>query len=40
MIALPPPKADILARRAEIVAALSAICPGEGTISEPIRLKP
>lgn len=40
MIALPPPKAEILARRAEIVAALSAICPGEGTISEPIRLKP
>ena len=40
MIALPPPKADVLARRAEIVEALSAICPGEGTISEPIRLKP
>jgi glycolate oxidase len=40
MIALPPPKAEILARRAEIVAALSSICPGEGTISEPIRLKP
>jgi len=40
MIDLPPPKAGILARRDEIVAALRAICPGEGTISEPIRLKP
>ncbi len=40
MIALPPPKADILARRAEIVDALRAICPGEATISEPISLKP
>ena len=40
MIALPPPKPAILARRDEIVAALGAICPGEGTISEPIRLKP
>ncbi len=40
MIALPPPKPGILARRADIVAALAHICPGEGTISEPIRLKP
>ena len=44
MISLPPPKADILARRAEIVASLRAICPngplGEGTISEATRLKP
>ena len=40
MIALPPPKPDILARREEIVAALRAICPGEGTISEATRLKP
>jgi glycolate oxidase len=40
MIALPPPKPDILARRASIVAELAKICPGEGTISEPIRLKP
>jgi glycolate oxidase len=44
MIALPPPKADILARREEIVAALRAICPngplGDGTISEATRLKP
>jgi glycolate oxidase len=40
MIALPPPKADILARREEIVAALRSICPGEGTISEATRLKP
>ena len=40
MIRLPEPKATILARREEIVAALRAIVPGEGTISEPIRLKP
>ena len=40
MIALPPPKADILARREEIVAALRSICPGDGTISEATRLKP
>ncbi len=40
MIALPPPKADILARRDEILASLRALCPGEATISEPIRLKP
>jgi glycolate oxidase len=40
MIVLPPPKPEILARREEIVAALRAIVPGEGTISEPLRLKP
>jgi glycolate oxidase len=40
MIALPPPKPEILARRDRIVAALRDIVPGEGTISEPIRLKP
>ena len=40
MIALPPPKADILARREEIVVALRAICTGDGTISEATRLKP
>ena len=40
MIALPPPQADIRARREEIVAALRSICPGEGTISEATRLKP
>jgi len=40
MIALPPPNPAILARRGEIIAALRAICPGESTISEPLRLKP
>ncbi|MGG5809921.1 FAD-linked oxidase C-terminal domain-containing protein [Falsiroseomonas sp. CW058] len=40
MIALPPPNAEIVARREEIVAALRAIVPGEGTISEALRLKP
>src|SRR4051794_22071686 len=34
------PKADVLARKAEIVAGLRRIVPGEGVISEPIRLKP
>jgi len=40
MIALPPPKLDILARRAEIVAALQRIVPGDGVIAEARRLKP
>ena len=40
MIEQLPPKADVLARKAEIVAGLRAIVPGEGVISEPIRLKP
>ena len=40
MIALPPPKQHVLARRAEIVAALRAIVPGEGTISDELRLRP
>jgi len=40
MIDLPPPKPEILARREAIVADLATLCPGEGTISEPIRLKP
>ena len=40
MIILPAPKPEILARKAEIVAALSAIVPGDGVISEPTRLKP
>ncbi|MCA3342503.1 MAG: FAD-binding protein, partial [Roseomonas sp.] len=40
MIALPAPKAEILARREEIVAALSALVPGDGVIAEGIRLKP
>jgi glycolate oxidase len=40
MIALPAPKPDILARREEIVAALRALVPGDGVISDPTRLKP
>ena len=40
MISLPAPKAEILARREAIVAALRAIVPGEGVIREPLRLKP
>ncbi len=40
MIRLPAPKPEILARRDAIVAALRAIVPGEGTISEPLRLRP
>jgi glycolate oxidase len=40
MIALPPPKPGILARRDAILAELARICPGEGTIGEAIRLKP
>ena len=37
---LPAPKPEILARRDEIIAALRAVVPGDGVISEPIRLKP
>ena len=40
MLALPEPKADVLARRDEIVAGLRAILPASGVISEPLRLKP
>ncbi|MFM7419339.1 MAG: FAD-binding oxidoreductase, partial [Alphaproteobacteria bacterium] len=40
MISLPAPKPEILARRAEIVAALKALVPGDGVIAEGIRLKP
>ena len=40
MLALPEPKADVLARRDEIVAGLRAILPGSGVIAEPLRLKP
>ncbi|WP_408904161.1 FAD-linked oxidase C-terminal domain-containing protein [Neoroseomonas terrae] len=40
MISLPPPNQQTLARRAEIVAALSAIVPGDGVISDAVRLKP
>ena len=40
MIELPTPKADILARRDEIVSALHAIVPGDGVIAEAKRLQP
>ena len=40
MIAQPPPKADVIARRAEIVAGLQALLPASGVISETLRLKP
>lgn len=44
MVALPEPKADVLARRDEIVEALKALVPSSrpsgGVISEPLRLKP
>ena len=40
VIALPAPKPEILARRAEIVEALRALVPGDGVISDATRLKP
>ncbi len=40
MLALPEPKADVLARRDEIVAGLRAILPDSGVICEPLRLRP
>jgi glycolate oxidase len=40
MIRLPEPKADVLARRDEIVAGLRALLPHDQLIGEPIRLKP
>jgi len=39
MIALPPPKADVLAQRDEIVSALRAIAGANAVIAEPVRLK-
>ncbi|MDN3568273.1 FAD-linked oxidase C-terminal domain-containing protein [Paeniroseomonas aquatica] len=40
MISLPEPKPAVMARRAEIVAGLQALVPGDGVISEAVRLKP
>src|SRR5712671_394571 len=40
MIALPEPKADVLARRDTIVAGLRDLLPESGVISETLRLKP
>ena len=39
MIALPPPKQDVLARRDEIVSALRALAGVGAVIAEPVRLK-
>jgi glycolate oxidase len=40
MIRQPEPKADVLARRDEIVAALAALLPESGVIADTLRLKP
>ncbi len=40
MIAQPPPKPGIIARRDEIVAGLRRLLPDSGVIAEPLRLKP
>jgi glycolate oxidase len=40
MIKQPEPKADVLARRDEIVAGLRALLPSESVVAEPLRLKP
>ena len=40
MIAQPPPKADVLARRDEIVDGLRRLVPATGVIAEALRLKP
>ncbi|WP_439598497.1 FAD-linked oxidase C-terminal domain-containing protein [Falsiroseomonas sp.] len=40
MIALPPPKPEILARRDEIVAALLGLLPADAVIHEALRMRP
>src|SRR5277367_6083079 len=40
MIALPPPKQDVLDRRDEIVAGLQRLVSGEAVIADTLRLKP
>jgi glycolate oxidase len=40
MIRLPEPKADVLAKRDEIVAALRQLVPASGVIAEALRLRP
>ncbi len=40
MLACPEPKADIIARRDEIVAGLRELLPASGVIAETLRLKP
>ena len=40
MISQPEPKADVLARRDEIVAGLRALLPTDAVIAEPLLLRP
>jgi len=40
MIRQPEPKAEVLARRGEIIAGLRTLLPGDSVIAEPLRLKP
>lgn len=40
MIRLPAPKAEIMARRPEIIAGLAKLLPADGLITETIRMKP
>ena len=40
MIRQPEPKADVLARRDQIVAGLRALLPESGVIADTLRLKP
>jgi glycolate oxidase len=40
MIRLPAPKADVMARRPEIIAGLAALLPADGLITETIRMRP
>jgi glycolate oxidase len=40
MIRLPEPKADVLAKREEIIAGLRALLPESGVIAEALRLRP
>src|SRR6185503_13254448 len=39
-VAMPKPDHAVLARRAEIIAALSAIVPGEGVIASELAMRP
>ena len=40
MIQLPAPKADVLAKRDEIIAGLRELVPASGVIAEALRLRP
>jgi len=40
MIQMPAPKADVMARRPEIIAGLAKLLPADGLITETIRMKP